>query len=442
MLLGIHKEHTIMDKAYLDKFYKKSLTERMDALVDANILSSDDLLLNEGLLLSDELADNMIENYLITYQLPLGAALNFLIDGKDYVVPMAIEEPSVIAAASAGAKIIAQAGGFKTTISERIMIGQVALKNIPDISLAKINLTNHKKDILKKANAAHPSIVNRGGGAKDLSIRVIEQDEEAATPEFLIVHIHIATMEAMGANIINTMMEGITGYLESLTGGTALMSILSNYATECLATATCQISVDLLKRNDFSGEDIRDRLIEAGQLAYVDPYRAVTHNKGIMNGIDAVVLASGNDWRAISAGVHAYASRSGQYRALSSWKKAENGDLIGELTLPLPVGSVGGSISIHPAAQFSKRLLGYQSAKELEAVIVSVGLAQNFSALKALVTEGIQKGHMGLQARSLAISAGATGKAIEQVSEQLKHAKNMNLATAKELLQEILSLEE
>ncbi|AEB30596.1 hydroxymethylglutaryl-CoA reductase [Carnobacterium sp. 17-4] len=428
-----------MDKTYLDKFYKMNHAERLNALVAAGSLTSDDLLLTNGLLLSDELADNMIENHLANYELPLGVALNFLVDGKDYVVPMAIEEPSVIAAASAGAKIIAQASGFKTTISERIMIGQVALKDVPDLTFAKNNLAQHKNNILKKANAAHPSIVKRGGGATDLFIRVIEADNEAGTPEFLMVHLHVSTLEAMGANIINTMMEGITTYLEELTGGSALMSILSNYATECLASALCQIPVDLLKRNGYSGEEVRDRLIEASQLAYVDPYRAVTHNKGIMNGIDAVVLASGNDWRAISAGAHAYASRNGQYRALSSWRKAENGDLIGQLTLPLPVGSVGGSISIHPAAQFSKRLLGDPSAKELESIIVSVGLAQNFSALKALVTEGIQKGHMGLQARSLAISAGATGADIEQVAEQLKTAKNMNLATAEALLKEIES---
>lgn len=428
-----------MDKTYLDKFYKKTHSQRMKALVAANVLTSDELLLANGLHLTDELANNMIENHLTNYELPLGAALNFLVDGKEYVVPMAIEEPSVIAAASAGAKIIAQSGGFKTTISDRIMIGQVALKEVPDLALAKEVLEQQKNEILKKANEAHPSIVKRGGGATDLLVRIIEADDEAATPAFLMVHLHVSTLEAMGANIINTMMEGITTFLEELTGGTALMSILSNYATECLASAVCQIPVALLKRDDYSGEEVRDRIIEAGQLAYVDPYRAVTHNKGIMNGIDAVVLASGNDWRAISAGAHAYASRNGQYRALSTWKKAENGDLIGQLTLPLPVGSVGGSISIHPAAQFSKRLMGYQTAKELEAVIVSVGLAQNFSALKALVTEGIQKGHMGLQARSLAISAGATGPAIEQVAEQLKQAKNMNLATAKDLLTAILS---
>lgn len=431
-----------MDKTHLTKFYKKTPTERIEALVAAGALTSTDLTGTDSLHLTDELADHMIENYLATYDLPLGSALNFLVDEKDYIVPMAIEEPSVIAAASAGAKVIALAGGFKTTISDRIMIGQVALKDVPDLPLAKSHLLQHKKAILKKANASHPSIVARGGGATDLLIRIIEADDEAATPEFLVVHLHVSTLEAMGANIINTMLEGITAYLEELTGGQALMSILSNYATECLATAVCQIPVDLLKRNDYTGEEVRDRLIEASQFAYVDPYRAVTNNKGIMNGIDAVVLASGNDWRAISAGAHAYASRSGNYRSLSTWKKADNGDLIGQLTLPLPVGSVGGSISIHPAAQFSKRLLGYQTAKELEAVIVSVGLAQNFSALKALVTDGIQKGHMGLQARSLAISAGASGTAIEKVAEQLKLAKNMNLATTKALLQDILALEE
>lgn len=236
-----------MDKTYLDKFYKKSPTERKKALVAADVLTADDFLLTHNLHLADELADNMIENYLANYELPLGAALNFLVDDKDYIVPMAIEEPSVIAAASAGAKIIAQASGFKTTISDRIMIGQVALKEVPDLTLAKSNLAKYKQDILKKANEAHPSIVKRGGGATELFVRVIEANPEAATPAFLMVHLHVSTLEAMGANIINTMMEGITAYLEELTGGTALMSILSNYATECLATAVCQIPVDLLK---------------------------------------------------------------------------------------------------------------------------------------------------------------------------------------------------
>ena len=427
-----------MDTSYLNKFYDKSRSERITALRQAGILSEEDAIrLEQGLALSPEIADNMIENQLATYELPYGVALNFLIDGNEYAVPMAIEEPSVIAAASSAAKIIAQAGGFATVVQSRLMIGQVALKQVPDSALADQHIRAHEADILKRANEAHPSIVKRGGGARKVSVRIIPADADEATPEFVIVHLHVETLEAMGANIINTMMEGVIPYLEELTQGEALMGILSNYPTDCLATATCRIPTNALAKGEFSGEEVRDRLIEAYQFAYVDPYRAVTHNKGIMNGIDAVVLASGNDWRAISAGAHAYASRSGQYRSLSSWKKAENGDLIGSLTLPLPVGAVGGSISFHPAAKMTKAILGNPSAAELEAVIVSVGLAQNFSAIKALVTEGIQKGHMGLQSRSLAISAGATGEQIEWVSEQLKKEKNMNLATAKALLEQL-----
>jgi len=350
---------------------------------------------------------------------------------------MAIEEPSVIAAASAGAKIIAMAGGFRTTIQKRIMIGQVALKNVPDSSVAERLILSHQEEILQVANAAHPSIVKRGGGARRVSVRILAADDAAGTPEFLVVHLHVETLEAMGANIINTIMEGVIPYLESLTGGKALMGILSNYATDCLATAECRIPAALLAKGAFSGEEVRDRLIEAYQFAYVDPYRAVTNNKGIMNGIDAIVLASGNDWRAISAGAHAYASRSGQYRSLTTWKKAENGDLLGSLTLPLPIGAVGGSINFHPAAKMTKEILGYRSASELESIIASVGLAQNFSAIKALVTEGIQKGHMGLHSRSLAISVGAVGNEIEKLSERLKSEKNMNLETAQTLLAQI-----
>ena len=350
---------------------------------------------------------------------------------------MAIEEPSVIAAASAGAKIIAMAGGFRTTIQERVMIGQVALKNVPDSAVTEQLIVAHQEEILQAANAAHPSIVKRGGGARRVIVRILPADDVEGIPAFLVVHLHVETLEAMGANIINTMMEGVIPYLERLTGGEALMGILTNYATDCLATAECRIPAALLAKGAFSGDEVRDRLIEAYQFAYIDPYRAVTNNKGIMNGIDAIVLASGNDWRAISAGAHAYASRNGQYRSLTTWKKAENGDLLGSLTLPLPVGAVGGSINFHPAAKMTKEILGYRSASELESIIVSVGLAQNFSAIKALVTEGIQKGHMGLHSRSLAISAGATGDEIEQLSERLKSEKNMNLATAQALLAQI-----
>jgi hydroxymethylglutaryl-CoA reductase len=427
-----------MPKDALKKFYEKSQFERIEKLVSSKYVSEEDAgLLKDGLQLPAEIADHMIENQIATYQLPLGVALNFLIDQKEYVVPMAIEEPSVIAAASSAAKMINQAGGFQTTIQNRTMIGQVALKDIPDLPYAQEIVMKHQLDILQKANEAHPSIVKRGGGAKEIVVRQIAADPALETPAFLVIHLHIETLEAMGANIIDTMVEAIKPYLEKLTNGTALMGILSNYATECLATASCQIPVSLLKKGSYSGEEVRDRIVEACQLAIADPYRAVTHNKGIMNGIDSVVLATGNDWRAIEAGAHAYASRSGQYRSLSTWSKAKNGDLIGSLTVPLPIGTVGGSINIHPGAQFSKRILGCQNAKELESIIVSVGLGQNFSALKALVTEGIQKGHMGLQAKALAISAGAKGKDINLVADRLKQRKNMDFANAKEILKQI-----
>lgn len=424
-----------MKKEYLHKFYQKNRLERIHALVSAEIIKEEDsLLLEGGLSLPDDVANHMIENQIAKYELPLGTALNFLINGKEYVVPMAIEEPSVIAAASSAAKIINQAGGFQTDIQNRIMIGQVALKEVPDMDYAKRMIDEHKLEILQIANESKPSIVKRGGGVKDIAVRNIPADEALNTPPFLVVHLHIETLEAMGANMIDTMVEAIKPYLEQLTKGTALMGILSNYATECLATANCRIPVSLLQKGDYSGEEVRDRIIDATQFAMVDPYRAVTHNKGIMNGIDAIVIASGNDWRAIEAGAHAYAARSGQYRSLSSWTKDDNGDLLGSLTIPLPIGAVGGQINIHPGAQFTKRLLNYQNARELESIIVSVGLGQNLSAIKALVTEGIQKGHMALHAKSLAITAGAIGEEIEAVTNKLKHSKSLDIATAKELL--------
>lgn len=418
----------------LTKFYKKKRSERIDALENSGYLDTDRKeSLENNLHLPEAIADSMIENQIGTYQLPYGVALNFLIDGQDYVIPMAVEEPSVIAAASSAAKLIKEHGGFHTTISERIMIGQAILTKVSSPQTAMDNLKANEHEILLKANQAHPSIVERGGGAHSLQIREIKE----GSSHFLIVHLHIQTLEAMGANIINTMMEAILPLLEELTEGIALMGILSNYATECLATATCRIPTHALAKNDLEGEEVRDLVVLASQLSLVDPYRAVTHNKGIMNGVDAVVLASGNDWRAIEAGAHAYAARDGQYRALSKWYTAENGDLLGELTLPLPVGAVGGSISFHPGAQMTHHLLGNPDAGRLESIIVSAGLAQNFSAIRALVTDGIQKGHMSLQARSLAISAGAQGDEIKVTADLLRKSQHMNLAQAKSILEDL-----
>lgn len=422
----------------LSKFYKKKRSERITSLEKSGFLKHDwKESLENSLHLSEEIADSMIENQIGTYQLPYGLALNFLIDGEEFAVPMATEEPSVIAAASSAAKLFREYGGFQTAVTERMMIGQAIITNVPDPEKAIALLEENEIDIIQKANQAHPSIVKRGGGAESIRIREIEADQEYQTPHFLIVHLQIETLEAMGANIINTMMEAILPFLEELTKGKALMGILSNYATECLATASCRIPCEALTKGSLSGEDVRDLIVLASKAAVIDPYRAVTHNKGIMNGVDAVVLASGNDWRATEAGAHAYASRSGQYRALSSWQTASNGDLIGELTLPLPVGTVGGSISFHPGAKMTHHLLGDPDAEKLESIIVAVGLAQNFSAIRALVTEGIQKGHMSLHARSLAISAGAQGDEIEKTSQLLKESKHMNLAQANDLLNEI-----
>lgn len=428
-----------MDTTKLSKFYKKSHEEKIDALFEAGVISDEDkqTLLSNNLDLNLETGSNMIENHLGNYSLPLGVAMNFLIDGTNKVIPMAIEEPSVIAAASFAAKIISTGGGFSTDVPDRQVIGQVTLKHVDNMAEAREIVLNAKQAILDRANEAHPSIVKRGGGARDLTVRILEETDQKGFPAFLSVHLHIDTKEAMGANIINTMMEGIAPYIEELTGGTALLRILSNYATESLATSQCIIPAHALKVGKYTGEEVRDRIIEATQVATIDPYRAVTHNKGIMNGVDAVVAATGNDWRAVEASVHAYASRSGQYRSLTTWEKNEQGDLVGSLTLPLPIGTVGGAISIHPAAQLSHTILGHPNVNELAGILASVGLAQNLAAVRALVTDGIQKGHMGLHARSLAISAGAKGEQVQQVADLLKQAPYMNLAAAKEILQDL-----
>lgn len=414
------------------KFYKKEFLKRIETLTDANVLSVSDAekLKNNSLNLPQELAEHMIENQFSLYTLPVGAAFHFLVDDKKYTVPMATEEPSVVAAANYAAKVISKSGGFHTTIKKRHMIGQVVLKDVADVKQAKKDVESNKGKLLEKANSSHPSIVKRGGGAIGLEIRVLEENPLEKTPSFFVVHFFIDTLEAMGANIVNTMMEAVSPLLEKITDGSVLMGILTNLASECLATTRCAIPSNLLRSTHFSGDEVRDRIVEASQFAQVDPYRATTNNKGIFNGIDAVVLATGNDWRAIEAGGHAYAAREGRYRSLSKWTVGENGELVGNLTMPLPIGTVGGSISLHPHALLSKRIMKFESARELEAVIVSVGLAQNFAALKALVTEGIQKGHMNLHAKSLALSIGATGDEIEWVASQLADSPHMNQETA------------
>lgn len=425
-----------MKKEILGKFYKKSHNEKLDALKNAGVISNEDFegLKKEILKLPSDVADQMIENYIMNYEFPFGVAMNFVIDGKELLIPMVTEEPSVVAAASNAGKMVGLSGGFETKMDTRLMIAQIVLKDVVSVEVAQTKILAKEAEIIELANAAHPSILNYGGGARRVDVRIISADDEFETPEFLAVHLVVDTGEAMGANIVNTMAEAVAPYIVELADGSSLMNILSNYATESLAMARCVIDPKYLATQSMTGEMVRDRIVEATQFALADPYRAVTHNKGIMNGIDAVLLATGNDWRAVEAGVHAYAAKSGKYRSLSRWTADADGSLVGELEIPISVGSVGGTLSIHPGAQFAYRLLEQPNARELSRILVSVGLAQNLSAIRALVTEGIQKGHMGLQARALAIRVGAVDDEIEFVAKRLQTAKHMNSETAKNIL--------
>ncbi len=424
----------------MKKFYKKSHAEKIKTLKATKAISNEDyhLLKNDQLNLPTELADRMIENYILNYDLPLGLAMNFIIDEEKTLIPMVTEEPSVIAAASNAGKIVAQSTGFHTEMDERLVIGQIVLKNVDHPDQAALKLKEKSEKILELANAAHPSILNYGGGAKRIETRVIAADPIYHNPEFFVLHLIVDTSEAMGANIVNTMTEAISAYIINLIGGESLMNILSNYATESVVKAACLINPKDLSTETMDGEKVRDRIIEASQYAKVDPYRAVTNNKGIMNGIDALLVATGNDSRAVEAGAHAYAARDGQYRALTNWSKDKNGYLKGKIELPISIGSVGGTLSVHPTAQFSYRILKQPSANELSRILAAVGLAQNLAALKAIVTDGIQKGHMNLQARALAIRVGAEAQNIDRVAEKLQDAEYKNSETAKKILFEIL----
>ena len=417
--------------ARLPGFAKLSPTERIEALLKEGLLTWDKAQIlkeQQGLPLS--IADQLTENVLSTFDLPFSLAPYFLINGQDYVLPMVTEEPSVVAAASYAARIIQRSGGFTTQVHQRQMIGEIALTDVRDVEMASKRILEDKKTLLQLANEAYPSIVKRGGGARDLWVE--------NKGDFLIVYLAVDPKEAMGANMLNTMMEALTEPIQKLSGGQVLMAILSNLATRSLVSARCAIDFKALSRDPEEATAIAQRMELASQLAQVDPYRAATHNKGIFNGIDALVLATGNDWRAIEAGAHAYAAQSGPYKGLSRWKsQPEEKKLYGEITLPMPVATKGGSIGLNPTVQVSHRLLGEPSAIELAGIIASLGLAQNFAALKALVTTGIQAGHMKLQARSLALLAGAKEEEVPRLVSQLLENKPFNLEKAQTLLQEL-----
>lgn len=418
-------------------FYNMSVSERREIIAKMHELSNDELdTFASTSPLSLETADKMIENVVGTYALPLGLGLNFLINGREYVVPMAIEEASVVASASYIAKIVRDAGGFTTEATERVMIGQIQIVGCPNIYQAKDDIIKRKDELIQAANDAYPSIVNRGGGAEDLEVRILNEKADSKYSQMLVLHIYVNTCDAMGANIINTMVESLAPFVEEITKGKVYLRILSNYADRCLARAKCVIPPELLASEEFTGEEVRDGVIHAYEFAASDPYRAVTHNKGIMNGIDPVVIATGNDWRAVEAGAHAYAARHGEYGSMTEWYVDEHGNLVGELELPMSIGIVGGATRVHPTSQLALKILGVESAKELAEIIVAVGLAQNLGALKALVTDGIQKGHMALHSRSVAIAAGATGELIDIIAEKLVESKDIRVGKAQELVGE------
>lgn len=425
-----------MKPSRIPGFYKKTLEERKKLIYDMYSFTEEELdVLESKAPLTDDTADHMIENVIGTFQLPLGLGLNFLINGKEYIVPMAIEEASVVASASHIAKIVRDAGGFVAESSERLMIGQIQVVGCSDFEEAKRTILENKQVLLDAANDAYPSIKARGGGAEDLDVRILNEQEDSPYSKMLVIHLYVDTVDAMGANLINTMAESVAPLVEELTEGKVYLRILSNLADRSLARVRCVIPPELLKTGDFSGEEVRDGVILAYEFAASDPYRAATHNKGIMNGIDPIVIATGNDWRAVEAGAHAYAVKDGQYTSMSTWWKDEEGNLVGELELPMSLGIVGGATRVHPMAKMALKLLDVESAKELAEVIVSVGLAQNLGALKALATEGIQRGHMSLHSRSVAMAAGATGELIDIVTNEMIRQNEIRVGKAKELVE-------
>jgi len=417
-------------------FSKKTYHERLELLKAQALLRPEkQRSLEQDEQVSLAVADQLSENVVGTFSLPYSIIPELLVNGQDYTVPYVTEEPSVVAAASYASKIIKRAGGFTAQVHERQMIGQVALYQVDDPELAQEKIASKKAELLELANQAYPSIVKRGGGAHDLHVEEIKGETD-----FLVVYLHVDTQEAMGANMLNTMLEALKPVLEELSQGQSLMGILSNYATDSLVTASCRIAFRYLNRQKDHGREIAEKIALASQFAQSDPYRAATHNKGIFNGIDAILIATGNDWRAIEAGAHAFASRDGRYQGLSRWSlDTDTEELVGEMTLPMPVATKGGSIGLNPRVALSHELLGNPSAKELAQIIVSIGLAQNFAALKALVSTGIQQGHMKLQAKSLALLAGASENEVAPLVERLIADKTFNLETAQRYLENLRS---
>jgi hydroxymethylglutaryl-CoA reductase len=422
-----------MTNSRISGFYNLTLEERRAKLAEASDQTPESLLPFTTGGLSAESADHMIENVIGMFALPVGIGLNFMVNGRDVLIPFVVEEPSVVAGASFMAKLARAGGGFTATTTEPLMIGQMQLINVVNMNEARLKIVEHKAELLATADAIDPILKKFGGGARDLEVRMIEESDIGP---FIVIHLIYDVRDAMGANAVNTACEKLAPRIEEITGGKVHLKILSNLADRRIARVRCTIPVNELTVGfeSFKGETVRDGIIAAYAFAAADPYRAATHNKGIMNGVDSVVIATGNDWRAIEAGAHAYAARSGRYTSLSTWGKDKDGNLVGTLEMPMAVGIVGGATKVHPAAQAAVKLMGVKTASELAEIIVSVGLAQNMAALRALATEGIQRGHMSLHARQVAIAAGASGELIEKVAAQMVAEKVVRVDRAEEIL--------
>lgn len=407
-------------------FYKLNPEKRLQILKRfANLTDEECTLLGNTGSLPLDLADRMIENVVGAFPIPMGIAVNFLINKRDYMIPMAIEEPSVVAAASYAAKMVRDGGGFHTSSTTPVMIGQIQTVNLEDPYAAKMRVLQARDEILRKANDQDPMLVSVGGGAKDLGARVIQSSQGP----MLITELYVDCRDVMGANAVNTMAEAVTPIVQNVTGGRVCLRIISNLATKRLARAYC-----LVPKEAVGGEEIVDKIVSAYAFAAADPYRAATHNKGALNGIIAVAVATCNDHRAIEAGAHAYAARNGQYTTISTWEKDKNGDLEGSIELPMAVGLVGGAMKTHPTARIALKILNVKTANELGEVMAAVGLAQNLGALRALADEGIQRGHMSLHAKNIAIAAGASGELIELVAKKMVEGRKIRMDRAKELL--------
>lgn len=435
-LKSVKKEFMGTKNSRLQGFYELNPFERLQMVKSFDGLNDDDLHVLHGGngVLSVERADKMIENVVGTFNLPLGVATNFQINGRDLLIPMVVEEPSIVAGASYAAKLVRAGGGFHTTSTKALMIGQVQLVKVTAPNSARHDVLARKEEILDRANAQSRSIVALGGGACDLEVNFFPNSPMGP---MLVVHLVVDCRDAMGANAINSMCEAVAPLLEKITGGRAYLRILSNLSDRRLSRTRATIPPHALARDGLSGDEVVEGILWAYSFAAVDPYRATTHNKGIMNGIDPVLVATGNDWRAVEAGAHAYAARNGQYTSLSVWERDAAGNLVGTLEMPMAVGIIGGATKVHPTAQVALKLLGVQHAHELAEICVCTGLASNLAAMRALATEGIQRGHMGLHARQIAMAAGASGSLVDEVASRMVEERNIKPARANELIVEL-----